>query len=147
MVKVKVQELEMLKSQIMSDVSICLSRSKIDEAMLMFIHIYNELGSALDMSVDTSSIKDITQMHNDCITLLKDTKFRQKLETFYITKNGEAGAFLFDDTVKDTEIYVLDKPLYGQVNELFVRLFRVTGLIKEELMKFAGSVDLDGFDD
>lgn len=142
----KNQEKDIIKSQIMGDISTCLGRTKIDEAMLMFIHIYNELMSALDMSEDTDSIKLITSTHNDFIKLLKDVEFRKKTEMFYITKGSEANSFLFDDSVKDTKIYVLDNSQYGQINELFLKLYQVTGLIKEKLMGDSKGVTLEGFD-
>lgn len=142
----KNQEKEITKSQILGDISVCLGRTKIDEAMLMFIHIYNELGSAIDMSEDIDSVKSITSTHNKFMKLLKDFDFRRETEMYYITKSGESNSFLFDDAVKDTDIYVLNKFQYCQINELFIELYQMTGLIKEKIMGISENVSLDGFD-
>lgn len=125
---------------IINDISSCLNRNRIDDSMLMFLHIYEEL----DVSI--ASDKDMTAFRNICIKKLSDVDFRRKLDIFYMVSSGEDGLLLFDSNVKDNSIYILDNELYKEIHKLKIDLNITTGTIKKELGSL-GETSLDGFND
>jgi hypothetical protein len=127
------EQMPMVLQQILSDIQRCLDKSRVDEQMTYFIHIYSQLDEKV--KEDT----DIKKLYEEIDKKYSDYNFRQNLEFYYSLIEGEEGRMLFDPTVTYTEKYDMSnfEDLYKEVNVLKHSIAKCLGIIKTKLFTTA----------
>jgi len=124
---------------ILTDINTALDNDKIDDLMLRFMHIYEQLDSEIINKLKLDKFKD------EILKWLDDLGFRRQLDLHYkILENPDEATLLLDKRVTDEELYNLNKDLYQIVKGLRTKIFIALGKIKKTL-KSTTEVDMGKF--
>ena len=136
------EQLTLFGQQLVGDIQRCLEKSRLDEMMIHFVHIYAQLSKELQEGEVVSEVNTIVTEK------MNNYEFRQTLEFFYAISVGEEARMLFDPTIDYNPKYDMDNfsDVYKEITVIKIKISNCLGYIKSQLFISRGDI-LDGFMD
>jgi hypothetical protein len=127
---------------LITDINTCLNVTRVDKMMIVFLHICEQVR---DEIIEKTGIKALKALINKT---LRNKELMSMIELYYQVADGEEGRLLFDPTVKDQPVYVLDSyavqdgdesiDVFQFIIDLKRRIAVDLGAVKREMLRSSG---------